>query len=86
MATLGPASAEEGVLRGLIHAGVDLFRFNLSHGTQDEHRKMLTLVRRLAKEEGCHLPVVMDLMGPRYRLGTLPGKREIGRASCRERV
>ena len=75
MATLGPASAEEGVLRELIRAGVDLFRFNLSHGTQDEHRKTLALVRRLAKEESCHLPVVMDLMGPRYRLGTLPGKR-----------
>jgi pyruvate kinase len=71
MATLGPASTEEGVLRGLIRAGVDLFRFNLSHGSQDEHRKTLGLVRRLAREEGCHLPVVVDLMGPRYRLGTL---------------
>ena len=75
MATLGPASVDEGVLRGLIRAGVDLFRFNLSHGTQDDHRKALEKVRRLAKEEGCHLPVVMDLMGPRYRLGTLSGER-----------
>jgi pyruvate kinase len=73
MATLGPASAEEGVLRGLIRAGVDLFRLNLSHGTHDEHRKTLELVRRIATDEGCHLPVVMDLMGPRYRLGRLPG-------------
>ena len=72
MATLGPASVDEGVLRGLIRAGVDLCRFNLSHGTQDDHRKALELVRRLASEEACHLPVVLDLMGPRYRLGTLP--------------
>jgi len=72
MATLGPASANEGVLRGLIRAGVDLFRFNLSHGTQDDHRKALALVRRLAAEEACHLPVVLDLMGPRYRLGIIP--------------
>jgi pyruvate kinase len=72
MATLGPASTDEGVLRGLVRAGVDLFRLNLSHGSQDEHRKTLELVRRVAHEEGCHLPVVMDLMGPRYRLGTLP--------------
>jgi pyruvate kinase len=72
MATLGPASTEEGVLRGLVRAGVDLFRLNLSHGSQDEHRKTLELVRRIATEEGCHLPIVMDLMGPRYRLGTLP--------------
>ncbi|MES1245180.1 MAG: pyruvate kinase [Acidobacteriota bacterium] len=72
MATLGPASTEEGVLRGLVRAGVDLFRLNLSHGSQDEHRKTLELVRRVAREEGCHLPIVMDLMGPRYRLGVLP--------------
>jgi pyruvate kinase len=73
MATLGPASTGEEVLRGLIRAGVDLFRLNLSHGTQDEHRKTLAAVRRTARAEGCHIPVVMDLTGPRYRLGTLPG-------------
>ena len=77
MATLGPASVDEGVLRGLIRAGVDLFRFNLSHGNQDDHRKALEKVRRLAAEEGCHLPVVLDLMGPRYRLGTLQGERKL---------
>ena len=77
MATLGPASTEEGVLRGLIRAGVDLFRFNLSHGTQAEHRKALDLVRRVSNEEGCHLPVVMDLMGPRYRLGTIHEKQRM---------
>ena len=71
MATLGPASAEESVLRGLVRAGADLFRFNLSHGTQEQHRKTLQLVRRISGEEGCHLPVAFDLMGPRYRLGRI---------------
>jgi pyruvate kinase len=74
MATLGPASTPEDVLRELVRAGVDLFRLNLSHGSQEEHRKILQLVRRVAGEEGCHLPVVMDLMGPRYRLGRIPGE------------
>src|SRR5215218_4265050 len=74
MATLGPASVDEGVLRGLVRAGVDLFRFNLSHGTQADHRKALETVRRVAIEESCHLPVVLDLMGPRYRLGTISEK------------
>jgi len=73
MATLGPASAAEEVLRELVRAGVDLFRLNLSHGSQDEHGRTLQRVRRVAREEGCHLPVVMDLMGPRYRLGRIPG-------------
>ena len=72
MATLGPASREEPVLRGLVRAGVDLFRLNLSHGTEEEHRETLWRVRRIAGEEGCHLPVVLDLMGPRYRLGRIP--------------
>ncbi|HEY4572356.1 MAG TPA: pyruvate kinase [Thermoanaerobaculia bacterium] len=72
MATLGPVSRDETVLRGLVRAGVDLFRLNLSHGTQEQHRETLRRVRRVAVEEGCHLPVVLDLMGPRYRLGLIP--------------
>jgi pyruvate kinase len=71
MATLGPVSRDETVLRGLVRAGVDLFRLNLSHGTQEQHRETLRRVRRVAVEEGCHLPVVLDLMGPRYRLGQI---------------
>src|SRR5947199_7610467 len=65
MATLGPVSRDETVLRGLVRAGVDLFRLNLSHGTQEQHRETLRRVRRIATEENCHLPVVLDLMGPR---------------------
>ncbi len=72
MATLGPVSRDETVLRGLVRAGVDLFRLNLSHGTQEQHRETLRRVRRIATEERCHLPVVLDLMGPRYRLGQIP--------------
>ena len=72
MATLGPVSRDETVLRGLVRAGVDLFRLNLSHGTQEQHRETLRRVRKVAAEEKCHLPVVLDLMGPRYRLGTIP--------------
>ncbi len=75
MATLGPASAQDGVLRELLRAGVDLVRLNLSHGSHDEHRRTIQLVRRVAREEAVHLPVVLDLMGPRYRLGKLPGER-----------
>jgi pyruvate kinase len=72
MATLGPVSRDETVLRGLVRAGVDLFRLNLSHGTQDQHRETLRRVRKVAAEEKVHLPVTLDLMGPRYRLGQIP--------------
>jgi pyruvate kinase len=74
VATLGPASADEAVVRGLIRAGVDLFRLNLSHGTRPDHHRACELMRRLAGEERLHLPVMFDLMGPRYRLGTVPGE------------
>ena len=46
VATLGPASTEEAVLRRLLRAGVDVVRFNLSHGSHTEHRGRLQLVRR----------------------------------------
>ncbi|HYH45971.1 MAG TPA: pyruvate kinase [Thermoanaerobaculia bacterium] len=77
VATLGPASRGEEALQALIGAGVDLFRFNLSHGTHEEHGEALGRVRRLADEARRHIPVMFDLMGPRYRLGQLPGSRHL---------
>lgn len=73
VATLGPATSGEQALRALLHAGVDVVRLNLSHGSDEEHRRRCELVRRVAGEEGIHLPVMLDLMGPRYRLGDLAG-------------
>lgn len=81
MATLGPVSRDEAVLRALVQAGVDLFRLNLSHGTQEQHRETLRRVRRVAAEEGCHVPVVLDLMGPRYRLGQIPDEPRMLKAN-----
>ena len=77
MATLGPASSEESVLRELLEVGVDLIRLNLSHGTQDEHRETISRVRRVALAVRRHVPIVLDLMGPRYRLGAIPGDRRV---------
>jgi pyruvate kinase len=77
MATLGPASASEDVLRKLLAAGLDVVRLNLSHGDHDWHRERIEMVRRLGTETERHVPVVLDLMGPRYRLGQIDGKREL---------
>jgi pyruvate kinase len=73
VATLGPASEGEPVLRRLLRSGVDVVRLNLSHGSHEEHRRRLRLVRRIAAAERRHVPVVLDLMGPRYRLGEIAG-------------
>ncbi len=48
IATLGPASSSEEVLREMIRAGVDVVRMNMSHGSVDDHAKRVDLVRRLA--------------------------------------
>lgn len=69
MATLGPASNTPDVLRSLIQAGVNIVRLNLSHGTHKQHAAVVRSVRALAEELRRYVPVVVDLMGPRYRLG-----------------
>src|SRR5262249_29182372 len=73
VATIGPASRAPALLRQLIHAGVNVFRLNFSHGTQDEHSAVLTEIRALSRETGRHVGVLQDLCGPKMRLGPIPG-------------
>ena len=73
VATLGPASSSEEVLRELLTAGVDVVRLNFSHGTQQEHGARVELVRRLAHDMGRPVAVLQDLQGAKVRLGRLPG-------------
>jgi pyruvate kinase len=72
VATLGPASGDTEVLRQLLRAGLDVVRLNFSHGSREDHQRMIELVRRVAAEEGRLVPIIADLMGPRFRLGSLP--------------
>ncbi len=74
MATVGPASRDEAVLADLFAAGVDVVRLNLSHGRLEEHRETIARVRKVARAAGRHIPVMLDLMGPRYRLGEIQGR------------
>jgi Pyruvate kinase len=70
VATLGPASDSPETLRKLFDAGVDVFRLNASHGTQEDHARRLQAVRQIAAERGEHVGVLLDLQGPKIRLGT----------------
>ena len=67
IATLGPATDDPAVMRGLIDAGLDAVRLNFSHGTQDEHRARAELVREMTEPE-YHLAVLGDLQGPKIRI------------------
>ena len=72
VATFGPSSSEPEVVRTLLAAGVDVVRLNLSHGTHEDHRRLVATVRAEAETVGRSVPILMDLMGPRFRLGQLP--------------
>ena len=68
VASLGPATDDESVLRGIIRAGVDVARVNLSHGSIDEGMERYNAVRRIAAEEGQHVGILADLPGPKVRV------------------
>ncbi len=69
VATLGPASSDAKTLTRMIAAGLDVVRINFSHGTPDEHRARVNLVRSLARKAGRAVGVLVDLQGPKIRIG-----------------
>ena len=69
VATLGPASDSRERLRALLEAGVDAVRFNLSHGTHEEHSEKAWLVREIAADLGRPVALIADLQGPKLRIG-----------------
>ncbi|MEZ5381301.1 MAG: pyruvate kinase [Microthrixaceae bacterium] len=71
IATLGPASDDEPVLRAMIEAGADVIRLNLAHGTLGQALERMRLVRRLAGEVGRPIGILADLPGPKVRLTEL---------------
>ena len=69
VATIGPASTEPDVLAKLIAAGVDVVRFNFSHGTAADHLLRADRVRTAARNAGREVAIMADLQGPKIRVG-----------------
>lgn len=69
VATLGPASCTYSSIKGLAEAGVDVFRLNFSHGTYETHRKNASIVRSIEQETGRPIAIMLDLQGPKLRIG-----------------
>ena len=69
VATLGPSSSSPEALGDLIAAGVDVVRLNFSHGTADDHRARAKLVRELAQQYRRPVGILVDLQGPKIRVG-----------------
>ena len=73
--TMGPACRDEPTLGQLVAAGMDVARLNFSHGSHDDHARALTSVRRAAEVAGRPIAVLLDLQGPKIRVGKIKGGR-----------
>jgi pyruvate kinase len=67
--TIGPTSRAPEILERLFDAGMDVARLNMSHGTQEEHAAVVEELRRISARRGRPVAVLLDLAGPKIRLG-----------------
>src|SRR5215467_8812299 len=82
--TIGPASGSEAVLRDLMRAGMDVARLNFSHGTHEEHARVIDRLRKVAEQEDRTICILQDLQGPKIRTGRLRDRTPIAlRAGAR---
>jgi pyruvate kinase len=73
VATLGPASSNADMITRLFAAGADVFRINMSHTSQDRMRDLISTIRYLENDSGRPIGILIDLQGPKLRLGTFVG-------------
>ena len=69
LATLGPASSDEAMIRKLHEAGADVFRINMSHASHDVMRSLIERIRSVEKQCGRPIGILADLQGPKLRVG-----------------
>ncbi len=77
VATIGPASESEDVLRAMLMAGMNVARINMSHGEHDEHRRRIERLRQIAADLKRHIAILADLQGPKLRIGSIAGGEAI---------
>ncbi len=71
VATLGPASANKQVLTNMIAKGVDVCRLNFSHGSQEDHLKVIQTINEINAEHPFNVGILADLQGPKIRIGKM---------------
>src|SRR5215475_8817332 len=73
VATLGPASSDRAVIARLFEAGADVFRINMSHTNHERLRELVTAIRAVEADHDRPIGILVDLQGPKLRLGTFQG-------------
>lgn len=71
VATLGPASSPKEILSSLIEKGVDVCRLNFSHGSQEDHLKVIHTIKEINAENNLNIGILADLQGPKIRIGKM---------------
>lgn len=71
VATIGPSSHSPEIIRALIHAGMDVARLNFSHGSYEDHEKVIRTIRSISDELKTPVTLLQDLQGPKIRVGKL---------------
>ena len=73
--TLGPAVEDENIMRQMMLEGMNIARFNMSHGDHEEHGRRLDMLKRLRKELNLPVAALLDTKGPEIRLGDFEQKQ-----------
>ena len=77
VATLGPATSSYEMIKKLTQAGASMFRLNTSHGTIEGHLENINHIRKVSNELGLYIPILIDLQGPKIRVGNIPNPVKI---------
>jgi pyruvate kinase len=77
VATYGPAINDKKIVEEMVSFGVDVFRFNMSHGSHEEHTAGMNMVKELNKEHGLNIAILCDLQGPKIRIGLVRDNMEV---------
>jgi pyruvate kinase len=78
VATIGPATGSYEMLKAIIEEGVDVCRLNFSHGSYEDHRKVVENIRKVNEDTQSFTSILLDLQGPKLRVGEMEnGKIEL---------
>ena len=75
--TMGPRSDDEAIMRALVREGMDVARFNFSHGTHEEQKGRMDMLKRIREEEKKPIAILLDTKGPEIRTGVLKDGKKV---------
>ena len=74
---MGPRTDDRNMMRALIKNGMDVARFNFSHGSYDEHKRRMDMLKQLREEERSNTAILLDTKGPEIRTGLLKDGKKV---------